>query len=102
MRCAPEKGRPRLEDRARTIEARKPWLELEMSRRTWYRRLAEQRKGQSAPFARDRASASVTVEADRAPCPGADRRMLRLWPGAYIRDLIFRHRRTGTLSRKLN
>ena len=43
MRRAPRKGRPRLEDRARTIEARKPWLELEMSRRTWYRRQAERR-----------------------------------------------------------
>jgi hypothetical protein len=30
-----KKGRPRIEDRARTIEARKPWLKLEMSRRTW-------------------------------------------------------------------
>jgi hypothetical protein len=39
------KGRPRIEDRARTIEAKKPWLKLEMSRRTWYRRQAEQRKG---------------------------------------------------------
>jgi hypothetical protein len=40
-------GRPRIEDRARTIEARKPWLKLEMSRRTWYRRQAERRtKGQ--------------------------------------------------------
>jgi hypothetical protein len=39
------KGRPRVEDRAKTIEAKKPWLKLEMSRRTWYRRQAEQRKG---------------------------------------------------------
>jgi hypothetical protein len=36
-------GRPRIEDRAKTIEARKPWLKLEMSRRTWYRRQAEKR-----------------------------------------------------------
>ena len=36
-------GRPRIEDRAKTIEARKPWLKLEMSRRTWYRRRAERR-----------------------------------------------------------
>ena len=41
-------GRPRIEDRARTIEARKPWLRLEMSRRTWYRRQAEKRKGREA------------------------------------------------------
>ncbi len=38
-------GRPRLEGPPRTIEAKKPWLKLEMSRRTWYRRQAEQRKG---------------------------------------------------------
>ncbi len=38
-------GRPRIEDRAKTNEARKPWLKLEMSRRTWYRRQAEKRKG---------------------------------------------------------
>jgi hypothetical protein len=45
MKRAPEKGRPRLEDRAKTIEAKKPWLKLEMSRRTWYRGQAEKRKG---------------------------------------------------------
>jgi hypothetical protein len=37
-------GRPRIEDRARSIEARKPWLKLNMSRRTWYRHQAEQRE----------------------------------------------------------
>lgn len=37
------KGRPRIEDRAKTIEARAPWLKLNMSRRTWYRRQAEKR-----------------------------------------------------------
>ena len=37
-------GRPRIEDRALTIEARKPWLKLSMSRRTWYRRQAEKRE----------------------------------------------------------
>lgn len=36
-------GRPRLEDRDKTIEARKPWLVLKMSRATWYRRQAEKR-----------------------------------------------------------
>jgi hypothetical protein len=47
-------GRPRIEDRAKTIEARKPWLKLEMSRRTWYRRQAEKRAGRGgwAPSAR--------------------------------------------------
>jgi hypothetical protein len=40
-----KKGRPRIEDRARTIEVLKPWLKLGMSRRTWYRRQAEKRKG---------------------------------------------------------
>jgi hypothetical protein len=44
MGRAPKKGRPRIEDRARTIEAKKPWLKLGMSRRTWYRQ-AEQREG---------------------------------------------------------
>jgi hypothetical protein len=39
----PRKGGPRIEDRANTIEARKPWLKLGMSRRTWYRRQAERR-----------------------------------------------------------
>jgi hypothetical protein len=42
-----KKGRPRIEDRAKTIEARKPWLKLEMSRRTWYRRQAEKRAGRA-------------------------------------------------------
>jgi hypothetical protein len=42
-RRAVKKGRPRIEDRAKTIEAKKPWLKLEMSRRTWYRRQAEKR-----------------------------------------------------------
>jgi hypothetical protein len=41
----PKKGRPRIEDRGQTIEAKKPWLKLGMSRRTWYRRQAEQRQG---------------------------------------------------------
>jgi hypothetical protein len=45
---ARRKGRPRIEDRAKTIDARKPWLKLEMSRRTWYRRQAEKRKGQGS------------------------------------------------------
>jgi hypothetical protein len=36
-------GRPRIEDRHKTNEARKPWLKLEMLRRTWYRRQAEKR-----------------------------------------------------------
>jgi hypothetical protein len=47
MRMKPaRKGRPRIEDRAKTIEARKPWLALGMSRRTWYRRQAERRLAQ--------------------------------------------------------
>ena len=41
-------GRPLNENRANTIEAKKPWLKLEMSRRTWYRRQAEKRKGQGS------------------------------------------------------
>ena len=38
-------GRPRIEERHLTNEARKPWLKLEMSKRTWYRRQAEKRQG---------------------------------------------------------
>jgi hypothetical protein len=41
-------GRPLNENRANTIEAKKPWLKLEMSRRTWYRRQAEKRKGRTS------------------------------------------------------
>ena len=37
-------GRPRIEERHLTNEAKKPWLKLEMSRRTWYRRQAEKRE----------------------------------------------------------
>jgi hypothetical protein len=44
MKRPPKKGRPRIEDRANTIEARKPWGKLGMSRRTWYRRQAERRR----------------------------------------------------------
>jgi hypothetical protein len=40
----PKTGRPRIEDRAKTNEARKPWLKMNMSRRTWYRRQAEKRE----------------------------------------------------------
>jgi hypothetical protein len=36
-------GGPRIEDRSKTNEAKKPWLKLGMSRRTWYRRQAEKR-----------------------------------------------------------
>lgn len=35
-----KRGRPRLEDVGKTIEARKPWLGA-MSRATWYRRRKE-------------------------------------------------------------
>lgn len=36
-------GRPRIEVRSETIEAKKPWLALGMSRASWYRRRAEGR-----------------------------------------------------------
>jgi hypothetical protein len=36
-------GRPRIEDREKTIEALAPWVPLGMSKRTWYRRQAEKR-----------------------------------------------------------
>ena len=38
-------GRPRIEERHLTNEARQPWLKAAMSRRTWYRRQAEKRQG---------------------------------------------------------
>jgi hypothetical protein len=44
VRRARKTGRPRIEDRAKTNEAKKPWLKLGMSRRTWYRRQAEKRE----------------------------------------------------------
>ena len=34
-------GRPRIEDKEKTIEAQKPWVKIGMSRRTWYRRKAK-------------------------------------------------------------
>ena len=37
-RGSPNAGRPRVEDRAATVEAQAPWVALGMSRRTWYRR----------------------------------------------------------------
>jgi hypothetical protein len=36
-------GRPRLEDRGKTLTATKPWKKAKMSRATWYRRQAEKR-----------------------------------------------------------
>jgi hypothetical protein len=39
-----KRGRPRLEDKAKTAEARRPWQELGMSRATWYRRQAEKKE----------------------------------------------------------
>lgn len=43
--AARKPGRPRIEDRDKTLAATKPWLALGMSERTWYRRQAEARKG---------------------------------------------------------
>jgi hypothetical protein len=39
--AAPRKGRPRLEEAAKTLKATKPWAKLNMSRATWYRRQLE-------------------------------------------------------------
>ena len=36
-------GRPRLEDRGKTLVATKPWAAAGMSERTWYRRRREKR-----------------------------------------------------------
>jgi hypothetical protein len=43
LKRPPKKGRPRLEDRDKTFEARKPWVAKGMSRSTWFRRRAELR-----------------------------------------------------------
>ncbi len=40
----PKRGRPRLEDRHKTLAALKPWAALGMSESTWRRRLAEKAK----------------------------------------------------------
>jgi hypothetical protein len=37
------RGRPRIEETANTLKARKPWEALGMSRRTWERRRAEKK-----------------------------------------------------------
>ncbi len=36
-------GRPRIEDKAKTLEAKKPWIKAGMSRSTWYRRQKEKK-----------------------------------------------------------
>lgn len=38
-----KRGRPRIEERAETLMATKPWKAQEMSRASWYRRQREQR-----------------------------------------------------------
>lgn len=40
-------GRPRIEDKNKTLKALKPWATLGMSERTWFRRRAE-RKAKAA------------------------------------------------------
>ena len=42
--AAPKFKRPRIEDRDKTITARKPWAAQGMSRRTWYRRQEEAKR----------------------------------------------------------
>lgn len=37
-------GRPRTEDRHKTIEAQKPWDRMGISRRTWFRRRERKRR----------------------------------------------------------
>ncbi len=38
----PKVGRPRVEDRGKTLTALQPWVTAKMSRATWYRRQAKQ------------------------------------------------------------
>ena len=44
IKAAPKKGRPRLEEASQSLKATKPWVKLDMSRATWFRRQLEQRK----------------------------------------------------------
>jgi hypothetical protein len=37
-------GRPRIEDKDKTLESQKPWQDLGMSKRTWFRRQKELRE----------------------------------------------------------
>lgn len=43
----PKRGRPRLEDRDKTLRATKPWLAAGMSRSSWYRRQREKAETKS-------------------------------------------------------
>lgn len=40
-KTSPRRGRPRIEDRDKTLKATKPWVAAGMSERSWYRRRAE-------------------------------------------------------------
>jgi hypothetical protein len=42
-----KRGRPRIEDRDKTLAATKPWLAAGMSQRTWYRRQRERAETKS-------------------------------------------------------
>lgn len=41
--AASRKGRPRIEDQDKTLEATRPWEREGMSRATWFRRRAEEK-----------------------------------------------------------
>lgn len=44
----PRVGRPRIEDRDKTLAATKPWDKLKMSRASWYRRQQEQKEASAS------------------------------------------------------
>jgi hypothetical protein len=44
VREVKRRGRARIENRANTLEATKPWVAAGMSRRTWFNRRAEERR----------------------------------------------------------
>ena len=44
LRPSPIRGRPRLEDRDKTLTATEPWKALGFSRRTYFRRVAEKKR----------------------------------------------------------
>ena len=44
----PKRGRPRVEDRDKTIESQKPWVADGMSRATWYARRKANQRGEKS------------------------------------------------------
>ena len=85
----PKKGRPRIENRANTIEAKKPWLKLNMSRQTKPRN--EKGRDHSRPFscvAPTTSPPSLRREATQRARPAVRRQICRVDAG--VRAFLFR------------